>query len=266
VPSIRSAPSSWSKLRSSRVRNVLIRSVRPNWSACRRKLTWSRPAPPKTRTSAPDPSIVGMNEALADVGRGGVDRLGRRRGEVVGDRRVVVRRPVELLGLARAQVGDAGLGGDLVDRERRRRGDTAGQEVDLLLLDERLGLAQCDVGLELVVADDQLDGAVAGLAVEELHGQFRAVALLLAELDVGTGEAGDHADLERLGRSAGAVATTATTGDRAPARRDQDRHTCQESRPRPHETHLSPSVVQGPYENGVIHISCVSTHWDPVPL
>ena len=160
--------------------------------------------------------------------------------EVVRDRLVEVRRPVELLGLARAEVGHAGLGRDLVDRERGRGGDAAGEEVDLLLLHQRLRLAQRDVELELVVAHDELDRAVAGLSVQQLDGELRAVALLLAQLDVGPGEPGDDADLERLGGAAATAATAAAAGHRAPTGRDQQGHTGQQSSLR---AHGSPSRI-----------------------
>ena len=59
--------------------------------------------------------------------------------------------------------------------------DRADHEVDLVALDEGLGLVDRDVGLELVVLHEQLDLAPAELAAERLDRELEAVALLLAE-------------------------------------------------------------------------------------
>src|SRR5918998_1511769 len=165
-----------------------------------------------------------LPELAADEWGGGVRRLGGHRCQVVGELLVEVRRPVELLGLAGPEVGDAGLRGDLVHRQRRGHRDAAGEEVDLLLLHERLRLAEGDVGLELVVADDELDGAVTDPAPELLDGQLGTAALLLAQLHVGAGEAGDDADPDRLGGPAAPAATATTTTDGPAARGHPERH------------------------------------------
>ena len=64
-------------------------------------------------------------------------------------------------------------------------------------------------------------------------GELRAVALLLAQLDVGPGEPGDDADLERLGGAAVTAAAVATAPPPCPRR------------PRPEGSHL-PAVQPSP--------------------
>ena len=54
-------------------------------------------------------------------------------------------------------------------------------EIDLVALDQRLGLAHCHIRLQLVVPNDQLDLAPAELVAERLQRELEAVALLYAE-------------------------------------------------------------------------------------
>ena len=90
----------------------------------------------------------------------------------------------------------AAVGHRLHHRDQDVGEHRADHEIDLVALDERLGLADRDVGLELVVLHDQLDLAPAELAAERLQRELEAVALLHAERRGRARQRGQDADLE----------------------------------------------------------------------
>ncbi len=63
-------------------------------------------------------------------------------------------------------------------------------------------------------------GRSPALPPSSFDGELGAVALLLAQLDVGTGEPGDDADLDRLVRGA----TALTPADRPATGRNEEGH------------------------------------------
>ena len=96
----------------------------------------------------------------------------------------------------RADQDRSGIGHRFEDSPENIGEDRADDEVDLIALEQRLGLGDGDVGLEFVVLHDHLDLAAAELAAEVLDRELEAVAQLLAEHRRRSGERGDDADLE----------------------------------------------------------------------
>ena len=87
------------------------------------------------------------------------------------------------------------------------REDRADDEIHLVALDEALRLRDGDVGLELVVHDDQLHVAPAELASQILDGKLKSVSRLLAEDGRGAGQGQQQPDPQlvlRLGLEAAA--------------------------------------------------------------
>ncbi len=91
-----------------------------------------------------------------------------------------------------------GLGDRLHDRAEDVGEYGANHEIDLVAVDQGLGLGHGHVGLELVVGDDDLGVAAAELAAEILDRERKAVAQLLAEHRGRARQRGDQADFERL--------------------------------------------------------------------
>ena len=90
--------------------------------------------------------------------------------------------------------------GELGDRQRRAGIHRAGQEVDLLDLEQLLGLLHGDGGVGLLVLEDQVDlpaGDAAG-GIDLLGGEFETPAHLLADRRVGARERRHDADLDRV--------------------------------------------------------------------
>ena len=119
--------------------------------------------------------------------------------------------PAALAGRDRRVEADAYHVQDLVLVPHRHAGKTdvrqeaALMRVDLVLDGELLGLAPPDVGLGLVVGDDQLDGAAidaAGL-VDVVHGHLGADERGLSACRGRSGQGLHGADLERLGLAEG---------------------------------------------------------------
>ena len=101
----------------------------------------------------------------------------------------------------RADQEGAALGHRLHDGDQDVGEDRADDEVDLVAVDQRLGLADGDVGLEFVVLDEQLDLAAAELAAHVLDRELEAVAELLAEHGRRARQRGDDADFQLVLRA-----------------------------------------------------------------
>ena len=91
---------------------------------------------------------------------------------------------------------DVRLGDGLGDCAEDVGEDRTDHEIDLVAIDQRLDLGHGDVGLELVVGDDDLGLAAAELAAQILDRKCEAVAQLLAEHRRRAGQRGDDADFE----------------------------------------------------------------------
>src|SRR5207253_2744594 len=87
----------------------------------------------------------------------------------------------------------------LVDRHQDVGEDRADDEVDLVALDELLGLADRHVGLQLVVLHRHCRGEPAELAARVLDAEHEAVSQLPAEHRLWAGQHRHDADLELLG-------------------------------------------------------------------
>ena len=90
----------------------------------------------------------------------------------------------------------AGLGDRLGDGAENVGEDRPDHEIDLVAVDERFHFGHGDIGLELVVGDEDLGLAAAELAAQILHRERKAVAQLLAEHRRRTGQSGDDADFK----------------------------------------------------------------------
>src|SRR5205809_6159259 len=151
------------------------------------------------------PRIVGVEDPplLAEVlGHPGADRAaGDGRVERLVEReRAPVRPGGDLVGLAHRDEELPGLLGLLVDRHLYVRGQAAHDELALLVLDELLRPLGADGGLELVVAEQDLDllPQDAARGVDFLHRHDRALLLVLGEGAEGTSRRPGEADLDRV--------------------------------------------------------------------
>ena len=95
-----------------------------------------------------------------------------------------------------ADEDDAGFGDRLIDRAENVGENRADDEIDLVAVEQRLDLGDGDVGLKLVVGDDEVGLAAAELAAELLDRQRKAVAQLLAEHGGRARQGSNQADLE----------------------------------------------------------------------
>ena len=77
-------------------------------------------------------------------------------------------------------------------------------EVHLVLLQHLVGHLLADVGLDLVVAVDDLGLEPADLAAEVVERELDRVLHVLADDALRAGQRGDEADLQRVGRAGGA--------------------------------------------------------------
>ena len=78
------------------------------------------------------------------------------------------------------------------------RPDVADDEVDLVGLDQLLGLLHADFGLDLVVLVDHLDRQAADLAAVMVEGELERVAHVVADRGDRAAERADEADLDGL--------------------------------------------------------------------
>ncbi len=108
-----------------------------------------------------------------------------------------IARDLRRAGIGRDQDRVALVGHRLERGQQHVRPDVARDEVHLVLLDELLGLLLADVGLELVVLVDDLEGLAAHLAAEMLLGEFDRAAHVLADRGLRAGEGADETDLDR---------------------------------------------------------------------
>ena len=96
----------------------------------------------------------------------------------------------------RTDEDDVGLGNGLHDRAEHVGEYRPDHEIDLVAIDERLDLADGDVGFALRVGDNDFDLAAAELAAQRLDREHKAVAHLLADHRRRSRQGGDDADLE----------------------------------------------------------------------
>ena len=109
---------------------------------------------------------------------------------------------VRRAGIRRDQDG-AAFGHRLHDRDQNVREDRADDEIDLVAVDQRLGLADGDVGLEFVILHDQFDFAAAELAAQLfLTASSKPLLKLLAEHSRRTRQRGDDSDFQLFLRAA----------------------------------------------------------------
>ena len=104
--------------------------------------------------------------------------------------------------LRRAGIGHDGHGLG-VDHRRQRcqehvRPDVADQEVDVVGLDQLLGLLQSDVRLDLVVFVDDFDRQAAELAADMIEAELERVAHIVADHGDRAAKARNEADFDRL--------------------------------------------------------------------
>src|SRR5262249_2924156 len=79
----------------------------------------------------------------------------------------------------------------------------AGENVDLVLVDQLARLGQRGGRRPLVVLDDELDLAAAGLAADLVEVELGPIDHVLADLREGAGHRREEADLDRRGLRAG---------------------------------------------------------------
>ena len=83
-------------------------------------------------------------------------------------------------------------------RQRHVRPDVADHEVDLVGLDQLLGLLHADFRLDLIVLVNHLDRHAADLAAEMVERELEGIAHVVADGRNGAAERADEADLDRL--------------------------------------------------------------------
>ena len=137
--------------------------------------------------------VLGQPVADRATGDGRVERLVERERAPVGPGR-------DLVGLAHRDEDLSGLLGLLVDRHLHVRGQAAHDELAPLVLDQLLGPLGADGGLELVVAEQDLEPAPqdSPLGIDLFHRHDRALLLVLGEGAEGTGRRPGEADLDRV--------------------------------------------------------------------
>ena len=105
-------------------------------------------------------------------------------GEIVGRGDRDEQRDLELLGLGRDGVADVAE-------------EQAGQDVDVVVLDQLADLADRHVRPRLAVLDDQLDLSTGHLVADLIEVHRQTVDHVLGRLGGGAGEIRDEADLDR---------------------------------------------------------------------
>src|SRR6185369_2528105 len=81
------------------------------------------------------------------------------------------------------------------------RPDIAGDEIDLVGLDQFFGLLLADIGLLAIVLVDHLDRLAAHLAAEMVERKLEGIAHVVADRSSRTAESRDKADLDAVGRA-----------------------------------------------------------------
>jgi len=135
----------------------------------------------------------------------------------------------------RAGIEDVGHG-----RARDIREHDAGEQLDILVLQQAIGDLLALPGLGAVVLDHDLNRDAAQFAASDVNRELKAVADILAEVAAGTGQRRDHADLDCI--RAGLLAER-RQGDRPAGRHgySQDRAPARRSGP----ANTSPSRSSG---------------------
>jgi hypothetical protein len=113
-----------------------------------------------------------------------------------------------LVAVLARQLMRPGVGGNeelagVQHRPRRRQQnigpDVAGDEIDIVQVDELVGLLLADLRLEAVVLVDHLEVEITHLAAHVLDREIDGILLVIADHRGRCGERGDEADLDGIG-------------------------------------------------------------------